>query len=151
MIVRYVQKDLGMVSSYTFFTLKRNFTNFTGRAGQMDVRGTIDGVSVSDLVLRDVVDPREIPEVTFADDVLVLGDVITTGTDFQAELDSFLNEVIKPSSDGTIENNLRFTGAVTIQAEVNIGTLNGIPSDTWVISGSDTPQNIAVKTVFTQD
>ena len=119
--------------------------------GQMDVHGTIDGVSVSDLVLRNVVDAREIPEVTFADDVLVLGDVITTGTDFQAELDSFLNEVIKPSSDGTIENNLRFTGAVTIQAEVNIGTLNGIPSDTWVISGSDTPQNIGVKTVFTQD
>ena len=88
--------------------------------GQMDVHGTINGVSVSDLVLRNVVD-------------------------------SFLNEVIKPSSDGTIENNLRFTGAVTIQAEVNIGTLNGIPSDTWVISGSDTPQNIAVKTVFTQD
>ena len=119
--------------------------------GQMDVHGTIDGVSVNDLVLRDVVDSREIPEVTFADDVLVLGDVITTGTDFQAELDSFLNEVIKPSSDGTIENNLRFTGAVTIDADVNIGTLNGIPSDTWVISGSDTPQNIAVKTVFTQD
>ena len=119
--------------------------------GQMDVHGTIDGVSVSDLVLRNVVDAREIPEVTFADDVLVLGDVITTGTDFQAELDSFLNEVIKPSSDGTIENNLRFTGAVTIEADVNIGTLNGIPSDTWVISGSDTPQNIAVKTVFTQD
>ena len=69
-----------MVSSYTFFTLKRNFTNFTGRAGQMDVRGTIDGVSVSDLVLRNVVDAREIPEVTFADDVLVLGDVVLTAT-----------------------------------------------------------------------
>ena len=66
---------------------------------------------MEDFVLENVVQRnREIPRVTFAENVTVLGNIDTTNTSFNSDLDSFMANRVQLSTNDTINNTLKWTG-----------------------------------------
>ena len=130
-------------------------TNGMSVKGQLQVLGDIDGLAVSDLVLSNYVrSDMVIPEVTFSQEVVVLGDIDANGTDFQTELTDFLDrERVQLSSDDTISLHLEFLGQVNVREDVNLTKLNGILASTWVRTGVevDTVQHITARKKFDQE
>jgi len=106
---------------------------------RLKVKEEIDGVQVEDLVLKNKISTKEIPKVTFNEDITVKGNVITKDTVFSTTLDSFMNNRVKLDSSDTIPNNLKLTGSVSLKSGVDaiVTKLNDIPANTWVKSGID--------------
>ena len=132
-----------------------NLTNGISVKGQLEVLGDIDDLAVSDLVLSNYVRTEmAIPEVTFSQEVLVLGDIDADGTDFQNELTDFLDrERVQLTSNDTISHHLKFLGQVNVRDQVNLTKLNGILASSWVRTGVDvdTVQHITARKKFDQE
>lgn len=126
--------------------------------GPMVVDGEIDEVAVDDFVQKHLAQfDKNIPKVTFSNGVTVTGDVDATGTAFKSTLDSFMANRIKLSTEDTVQNKLRFSGAVEFKdaignlVDITVTSLNNIPAATWALTGSDDLQKVDIKTVFNQD
>jgi len=126
--------------------------------GPMVVQGEIDGVAVDDFVQKHMAQfDKNIPKVTFSKGLTVTGDVDATGTNFKSTLDSFMANRIKLSTADTVENKLRFSGAVEFKdangnlVDMTVTALNNIPANTWALTGADDTQKVNIKTVFNQD
>ena len=123
-------------------------------SGKLRVENHIDGVEVEDLVSRGVQAPgKNIPKVTFNENIKVDGNVVATGSDFSTTLESFMTNRIKLSSSDTVAQSLKFSGDVTINNDITVDKLNNIPSNTWVKTGFDTEveQHITAPVEFNHD
>eukprot|EP00092_Neocalanus_flemingeri_P041324 GFUD01044997.1.p1 GENE.GFUD01044997.1~~GFUD01044997.1.p1 ORF type:complete len:2578 (+),score=536.89 GFUD01044997.1:946-7734(+) len=119
---------------------------------RLSVHGTVDGVEVEDFVRENYVSTREIPAVSFNEGATVSGNIVTTDTLFQTDLDNFFKDTIKIDEASSISQNLKFTGDVKIETDVAVTKLNNIPANTWVQTGGKTEEQvITAKKTFSQE
>ena len=85
------------------------------------------------------------------------GDVVTTGTQFQTDIDHFMTNRIKLTGTETIDQYLEFAESVAVggygsKVPMTVTKWNDIPANTWVKTGVDTNtlQTITAKKVFNQ-
>ena len=107
-LVKDDESNPGNVNFTQTISSAYTLTNGIEVDGRLNVDGTIDGVEVEDFVLKDVVQDKEIPLVTFAEDVTVNGNVDTIGTNFSTLIDSFMTNRVRLSTNDTIINTLRY-------------------------------------------
>merc|ERR1719239_645861 len=126
--------------------------------GVMDVQGKIDNVKVEDFVSKHQVQTnKDIPKMTFSQGLTVTGNIDATGTGFQTDLDDFMTNTIRISTDETINNKLQFTGKVELKkadgtpVDMTVSSLNNIPANTWALAESSDSQTVDIKTIFNQE
>merc|ERR1719239_326831 len=126
--------------------------------GVMDVKGEIDNVKVEDFVRKHQAKTnKDIPKMTFSQGLTVTGNIDATGTGFQTDLDDFMTNTIRISTDETINNKLQFTGKVELKkadgtpVDMTVSSLNNIPANTWALAESSDSQTVDIKTIFNQE
>ena len=126
--------------------------------GVMDVKGEIDNVKVEDFVRKHQAQTnKDIPKMTFSQGLTVTGNIDATGTGFQTDLDDFMTNTFRISTDETINNKLQFTGKVELKkadgtpVDLTVSSLNNIPANTWALAESSDSQTVDIKTIFNQE
>jgi hypothetical protein len=103
----------------------------------------LDGVQVTDYVLKAGDPERVIPGITLNSASTITGDIVSDTAAFKTDLDNFFNTVVYANSDTAqvLPNFVDFNDNVVFTS-LTADFLNNIPTDTFILRNSDVVQTI---------